>query len=311
MNENQVDRAFIRLVVKDIIAKQSENVGIGGWMRAGSIVRLADAAHNVMIGAGNPTSKLTVTGIIESQAGGFRFPDGSLQVAAAIGSLLTGLGLMGGPITGPSGTVDLRLLAGGGLAKNLGAEANALGITTGGVTDAMLATPKAPATRAISTTTPLTGGGDFSADRTLAISDELEGRTDVTITAAQVRTLNATPRTLVPAPGAGWALVFLGAVFFLDYGAVAYDGIATGEDLAVRYTGASGLQLAQLESIGLLDQTSDQTRWVRPFAPASGDSSLTPVENAPLVLHMLAGEVASGDSPLKVRTYYRKVPMSL
>lgn len=311
MNENQVDRAFIRLVVKDIIAKQSENVGIGGWMRAGSIVRLADASHNVMIGAGNPMSKLTVTGIIESQAGGFRFPDGSLQDAAAIGALLTGLGLVGGPITGPSGTVDLRLHPAGGLAKNLGAEANALGIAPAGVSDAMLAMPKPPTTRAISTTAPLTGGGDLSADRTLSISDELEGRVDMTITAAQVRALNATPRTLVPAPGAGWALVFLGALFFLDFGSVAYDGIAVGEDLAVRYTGASGLQLAQVECTGFLDQTSDQTRWVRPFAPASGDSSLTPVENAPLAIHMLSSEVASGDSPLKVRTFYRKVPMSI
>lgn len=84
-------------------------------------------------------------------------------------SVATGQGLQGGPITS-SGTVDLRLNASGGLSKILGGGGNELGIAAGGVTDAMLATAKPPTTRAINTTAPLTGGGDLSADRTLAVS---------------------------------------------------------------------------------------------------------------------------------------------
>jgi len=40
---------------------------------------------NVGIGTDNPTEKLTVTGIIESTSGGFKFPDGTIQTSASSG----------------------------------------------------------------------------------------------------------------------------------------------------------------------------------------------------------------------------------
>ena len=48
-----------------------------------------DKLGKVGIGTDSPTSRLTVTGGIESTAGGFKFPDGSVQTTSAVGSLLT------------------------------------------------------------------------------------------------------------------------------------------------------------------------------------------------------------------------------
>jgi len=138
-----------------------------------------------------------------------------------------------------------------------------------------------------------------------------ENQGTVKLTAAQLLALNATPVTLVAAPGAGKVLVFERALLYLAYNSAAYAGIAGNEDLAIRYTGAAGLQLAQCEVTGFLDQTTSQLRHVAPFRAASGASDITPVANSPLVLHMLNGEITTGNSPLLVRTFYRILPAVL
>lgn len=133
---------------------------------------------------------------------------------------------------------------------------------------------------------------------------------DVTVTSAELLALNATPKTLVAAPGAGKILVFEGAVLTMDYKSAAY-AVDLGDDLAVKYTNGSGTAVAQCEATGLLDQTSDQVRWIRPFAAASGDSSITPVANAPLVLHMLGSEATTGNSDVKLRVFFKTLPSAL
>jgi hypothetical protein len=132
---------------------------------------------------------------------------------------------------------------------------------------------------------------------------------DVTITTGQLLALNATPKTLVAAPGAGYALVFEGAVLYMAYNSVAYNGVAAGEDFAFKYTGTSGSTVATVESTGFIDQATNQLRYARPAGAAINDC--TPVDNAALVLHLLSGEIATGNSPLKVRVYYRVIPSSL
>lgn len=129
----------------------------------------------------------------------------------------------------------------------------------------------------------------------------------VTIPVASVLTLNATPYTLVAAPGAGKALIFLGAMVVKGAG-TAYAGIAAGEDLAIKYTGAAGLDLGEVETTGFLDQTTLQLRYINPIVQGTPPvSSYTPVANTPLVAHMLAGEITTGDSPLKFQVFYRTV----
>mgnify|MGYP001615376087 CR=1 FL=1 len=130
----------------------------------------------------------------------------------------------------------------------------------------------------------------------------------VTITSAQLLALFATPISLVAAPGANLALVFEGMMVHKPAG-VAYGGIAAGEDLSVKYTDAAGIEVAQCEATGFLDQASAQTRWVRAQAAATGASQITPVANAALVLHMLVGEIITGDQPLKCQVNYKIVPV--
>lgn len=123
------------------------------------------------------------------------------------------------------------------------------------------------------------------------------------ISSALLLALNATPQTLVPAPGVGKAIIFQGMMIQKPAG-VAYGGIAAGEDLSVKYTDAAGLELAQCETTGFLDQATNQIRYVRPQTAASGNSSFTPVENAALVLHLLSGEITTGDQPLNYEVRY-------
>lgn len=132
---------------------------------------------------------------------------------------------------------------------------------------------------------------------------------DKLVTSAQLLAMFATPVVIVPAPGAGLALVFDSITVHKPAG-TAYGGIAAGEDLTVKYTDQSGLEVAEIETTGFLDQATAQTRVAGGFRAASGIASVTPVVNAALVLALLVGEIITGDSPLHVRTAYRVVPAS-
>ena len=134
-----------------------------------------------------------------------------------------------------------------------------------------------------------------------------------TITTAQLLALNATPVSLIAAPGAGRMIVFEGATLYKAAG-TAYAGIAAGEDIGIKYTGSSGLEVAACETTGFLDQTTAQVRYVRARtgALAAGTvSDIVPVANAALVAHMLVGEITTGDSDQKVRVFYRILPSTL
>ena len=135
---------------------------------------------------------------------------------------------------------------------------------------------------------------------------------DTTVTSAQLLALNATPRTVVTAPGAGLAIVPICIVLTKAAG-TAYAGIAAGEDLSFKYTNGSGAEAApQVETVGFLDQATAQVRVVNVYAgAAAATATITPVANAPLVIHLLSGEITTGNSDLKVRVYYRVVPTVL
>ena len=130
---------------------------------------------------------------------------------------------------------------------------------------------------------------------------------DVEITTTELLALFTTAIDIVPAPGAGKALILLGAILFLDYNSAAYGGIAAGEDLTINYTDKNGAVLATIETTGFLDQTNDEVRYVY----AASAAAITPVANAVLCLHLLVGNITTGDSPLKLRVYYRVVPVTL
>lgn len=126
---------------------------------------------------------------------------------------------------------------------------------------------------------------------------------DITITTGQLLALNATPKTLVAAPGAGKIIVVEDVQVFYDYNSAAYAGIAAGEDLEIRYTDGSGQLVATIETTGFLDLTADAYRHARPATTAA----ITPVANAALIMCLASGEIITGDSPLKVRLRYRLI----
>ncbi len=133
---------------------------------------------------------------------------------------------------------------------------------------------------------------------------------DVTITAAQLNALHATPQVVVPAPHTGLANIFHGAVLFYQKNTTAFT-VGAADDLSFKYTDANGLELGQCETTGFLDQATNQTRYARAETAASGNSAITPVANAPIVLNTLSGELSAGDGFLKVRVYYRTIPTTL
>lgn len=125
---------------------------------------------------------------------------------------------------------------------------------------------------------------------------------EVTISTAELLALNAAPKTIVAAAGAGKVNVPIALAIVMDYAGVAYNGIAAGEDLALRYTDGSGVIAFTVEATGFLDQASDQIRMGGIDAAAA--AAIVPVANAPLVLHMTTGEIATGTSPLRVKLWY-------
>ncbi|MDO8932577.1 MAG: hypothetical protein Q7U97_09305 [Rhodocyclaceae bacterium] len=130
---------------------------------------------------------------------------------------------------------------------------------------------------------------------------------DITVSTAELLALNATPKTLVAAPGAGMAVIPVDVQLMLDFNSAAYNGIAAGEDLEIRYTNGAGQLVATVETTGFLDAVADAYRHVYPASAAA----TTPAANAALVLALASGEIATGNSPLKLRVRYRTVALAL
>ena len=118
----------------------------------------------------------------------------------------------------------------------------------------------------------------------------------VILTAAQIKALNATPVQIIAAPGAGKGIVVEKALLTKSTG-IAYDGIAAGEDLTLKYTNGSGATILTAEMTGFLDSAA----LLMHNQPASG-SLVT--ANAAVVAHMSTGEVATGTCTVLVEVDY-------
>lgn len=127
----------------------------------------------------------------------------------------------------------------------------------------------------------------------------------VTVSTAELLALNATPKQIVAAPGAGLAIVPR-LVVIRHAAGTAYAGIAAGEDLVLKYTNGSGAQCSSvIETTGFLDAATAQIRYAgMPASVGSTAGDVTPVANAAVVLHLLSGEITTGDFDLIVRCHY-------
>lgn len=121
---------------------------------------------------------------------------------------------------------------------------------------------------------------------------------EVSVSIAEMLAVRATPKTLVAAPGAGKVLIFHEAAMIYDYAAVYTE---SSDDLVIRYTDGSGaIASTTLDTTNFLDQTSDQ---IRTFKTITTD--LTPVANAPLVLHNSGnGELGGTGSPCRIKIWF-------
>lgn len=127
---------------------------------------------------------------------------------------------------------------------------------------------------------------------------------DKYITSTEVLALNATAINVVPAPGAGKYLMFMGAVVFLDYATTAYVDDA-GEDLVFKYTDKNGASISHTLDGSLFDGEADAVVYAYPLNAAA--SVLEAAANAPICVCLETGEWITGDSPLKIRTFYRVI----
>ena len=123
---------------------------------------------------------------------------------------------------------------------------------------------------------------------------------NVTILAAAVATLSATPVSLIAAPGAGLYIDVHRAHWMLKHNGVDYDAAGADEDLAMSYTDASGdLVVNSVDHLGFGNASADA------HAVVFGIDCV-PVANAAIVAHLLSGEWygAAGDGDLHVQIDY-------
>ena len=126
---------------------------------------------------------------------------------------------------------------------------------------------------------------------------------NVTLTSAQLLALNATPITVIPAPAAGMAIIPTSVELYKPAG-TAYAGIATNEDLALKYTNGSGTQCySAMETTGFLDQSTAQLRSTRNLL-----TDFAPTPDAAIVVQMLNGEITTGNTTLSLRINYKTIP---
>jgi hypothetical protein len=127
--------------------------------------------------------------------------------------------------------------------------------------------------------------------------------TVVTLTNAQVKTLNATPVSVIAAPGTGKIIQIVDVLGKLNYATAGFDAVAAGDDFVLKYTNASGGTATTLETTGWLDQTADA------YQLGIASSTVKPVANAAVVAHILSGEIysAAGGGSVTLKIKYRVI----
>lgn len=124
---------------------------------------------------------------------------------------------------------------------------------------------------------------------------------DFVLTAAQMDALNATPVSILAAPGSG--LVNLPTGLFLKVNATGFTRFELGSGvLEFRYTDGSGAQVITDITNTVVESASDILQWAPPIL-------VVPVVNAAIVAHASA-DVTAGTGNIQGRLFYRTLKVS-
>lgn len=130
--------------------------------------------------------------------------------------------------------------------------------------------------------------------------DPLLKKATVTVTANQIKALNASPKTLIAAPSAGETLIVERVLFRFNWGTTQYTG---GSALSVLYAGGStNLMAGTLAASFITGPTAAVTSDA--ILAGLGTQLAAPQETA-VTLKAAAAEFAAGDSTLEVQIWYR------
>lgn len=124
---------------------------------------------------------------------------------------------------------------------------------------------------------------------------------DFVLTAAQMNTLNATPVTLLAAPGSG--LVNLVSGIFLKVNSTGFTAFELGSGvLEIRYTDATGAKVITDVTNAVVESSTDALGW----NPAI---LCVPVANAVICAHT-STDVTAGTGNIQGRIYYQTLKVS-
>jgi hypothetical protein len=121
----------------------------------------------------------------------------------------------------------------------------------------------------------------------------------ITIPTAEMLALNTTPIDITIALNSNYWIEIIGMQFWYDFESAAYTIADPSDKLSVQYETQG--EIFQVDSVGFLDQTADKRRLVyhvdwNGVLPAGEKVILTSLNN----------DYTDGDSPLKVKIFYRQ-----
>ena len=119
------------------------------------------------------------------------------------------------------------------------------------------------------------------------------------LTTTQIRALNATPRTIIPAPGAG-KIIIPGRGIILSIGAgTVFSSVGAGDDLTFQYDGGAVNPFGTVETTGFLSVATAQTR----LSVARSVAAVVPAVNTPVEITN-SGALTGGRTGLVIVAYY-------
>lgn len=122
----------------------------------------------------------------------------------------------------------------------------------------------------------------------------------IEISSAEIKTLRASPKVLIPAPGAGRLLEFISAILRIDSTTTVYT--ESTDNLVIEYSSGTDLT-GSIETTGFIDQTADEIRRVV-TTWTTGDLEVQ-VNKAVRLFNTGDGEIAAGTGTMKVIVTYR------